>query len=70
MIPPIDVGAIPERLETIEINQLYGRGYGFVDLRLLPSVSAQPNLKLWILDKSQAALAAKLGVDFRPPRHS
>ena len=66
----IEIAATPEVMEAVEMHRLYGRGCGFVDLSLLTSVLANPNMKLWTLDKSQAALAAELHLEFRPPLHS
>lgn len=64
------LATIPETIAAIETHQWSGRGCGLVDLSLLVAVLAQPGMQLWTLDKRQAALAAELGIVFRPPLDS
>jgi predicted nucleic acid-binding protein len=66
----LEMATIPETIAAIETQQWFGRGCGWVDLSLLAAVLAHPDVQLWTLDKRQAALAAELGIAFRPPLDS
>jgi hypothetical protein len=52
----------------IEREQLYGLGWGVVDLALLASTLITPGSRLWSLDKRLTQLAQRFGVAFRPAR--
>ena len=55
-----------ELLGFIERHALQGRGCGFVDISLLASALLEPDTFLWTEDRRLNALAAELGVAFRP----
>lgn len=60
---------LPELLNFIEQERLYGMGCGLVDLALLSSTLITPGARLWTLDKRLAALAARFDVQYVPARH-
>lgn len=69
-----DIATLPQARQAtldevrgfIEREQLYGLGWGVVDLALLASTLLTPGSRLWSLDKRLAQLAQRFGVEFRP----
>ena len=53
-----------EILTLIERRHFYDTGCGAIDITLLASVLLTRDARLWTIDKSLAALAAKLGVAY------
>lgn len=58
--------SMPELLDFIERERLYGLGCGLIDLLLLASTLLTPGAKLWTLDKRLGSLADRFGVGYRP----
>ncbi|WP_233885810.1 type II toxin-antitoxin system VapC family toxin [Paraburkholderia flagellata] len=58
-----------EVMQFIEVERLYGKGCGGVDLTLLASTLMTPGARLWTLDHRLAALATQLGVAWPPTAH-
>ena len=58
-----------EVMQFIEREQLYGQGFGGVDLTLLASTLMTPGAQIWTLDKRLATLARRLGVGYRRKAH-
>jgi predicted nucleic acid-binding protein len=56
------VVTVDEVMTFGEREQLYGLGFGLVDLGLLASTLITPGARLWTLDKRLASLAERLGV--------
>jgi predicted nucleic acid-binding protein len=61
--------SLPEVMQFIEREKLYGLGCGLVDLVLLASVRMTPGTRLWTLDKRLADLADRFGVAHWPTLH-
>lgn len=61
--------SLPEVMEFIEDEKLYGLGCGLVDMALLASTLITPGTKLWTLDKRLAKLAERFGVDYQQTLH-
>ena len=61
--------SLPEVLDFIEREKLYGLGCGLVDLVLLASTLITPQAQLWTLDRRLAALSERFGVAHQPARH-
>lgn len=59
-----------EVLRLIEQEALYGAGIGYVDAQLLAATRLTTDTTIWTRDKRLLALAARLGLEFRPPAHS
>jgi predicted nucleic acid-binding protein len=59
----------PEVMQFIETEQLYGRGYGSVDLTLLASTLMTPGASLWTLDHRLETLARQFSVAFAREMH-
>lgn len=51
-----------EVLEFIRVNQLHGRGIGYIDAHLLASVRVLHGTELWTRDKRLIQAARKLGI--------
>jgi predicted nucleic acid-binding protein len=64
MLRQAKVATTEEVLALIEARRLYDAGCGAVDVALLASVLLTPDARLWTVDRSLAALAARLGVAF------
>jgi hypothetical protein len=47
-------------------RRLLARGIGWIDVRLLASAIVE-RMQLWTADRYLAAVAAELGVAYRPP---
>lgn len=58
--------SLPEVMEFIEQEKLYGLGCGLVDMTLLASTLITPSAKLWSLDKRLSELARRSGVFYQP----
>lgn len=58
-----------EVMQFIEVERLYGKGCGGIDLTLLASTLMTPGARLWTLDHRLAALATQLGVAWPPTAH-
>ncbi len=65
----VNLATIPEVVDFIERERLYGKGCGLVDLVLLASTLMTPGALLWTTDKRLADLAEPLGVLHRPALH-
>lgn len=59
---------LPEVVDFIENEKLYGLGYGLVDLVLLASTLITPDAELWTYDKRLSALCERFGIMHRQPR--
>ena len=57
--------SLPEVMDLIEREELYGLGCGLIDLMLLASTLISPVAELWTLDK-RLALADRFGVLHQP----
>ncbi|WP_371195964.1 hypothetical protein [Glaciecola sp. SC05] len=55
-----------EILTMIEQHQLYGKGFGYIDIALLCSVLITPDSKLWTFDKRLALLSDQFEVLYSP----
>jgi predicted nucleic acid-binding protein len=54
--------SLPEVVDFIDREKLYGQGCGLVDLVLLASTLITPGAQLWTLDKRLGALSDRFGV--------
>ena len=61
--------SLPEMLDFIEREQLFGRGCGWVDLQLLAATCLSEGAVLWSLDLRLDALAEHFGRAYRSPVH-
>jgi predicted nucleic acid-binding protein len=61
--------SLPEMLEFIEREQLFGRGCGWVDLQLLAATCLSEGAVLWSLDQRLQALAERVGRAYPSPVH-
>lgn len=61
--------SLPEVMEFIENEKLYGLGCGLVDMALLASTLITPGTKLWTLDKRLAKLAERFAVAYQHTLH-
>ncbi len=61
LIPQVE---FDEYLYFIEINHLYGKGIGYVDIHLLASAKLA-QAKLWTVDKRLNTAAAKFAIDYK-----
>lgn len=68
-LPYADIAAHVEVLASIERNQLFGCGIGYVDNHLLASVLLRPGTQLWSDDKRLADAALRLGIAFVAGAH-
>jgi hypothetical protein len=66
-LPQLEVVTDPEALRFLERNRLWGRGIGYIDLRLLASVSLNPQVKLWTRDRRLRAIAEQLDLAHAKP---
>lgn len=69
LLQPCNQVTLPEVMEFIEREKLYGLGCGLVDISLLASTLITPSAELWTLDKRLAELAGRFGVAHRPTLH-
>lgn len=61
--------SVPEVMDFVERERLFGLGCGLVDLLLLASSLMTPGAEIWTLDKRLRALADRFGVMYRPGPH-
>lgn len=55
-----------EMLTFINMQNLFGKGCGYVDLALLASARMSLNCRLWTMDKRLHALATDMGIAYIP----
>lgn len=67
-LQPVRQASIPECMDFIEREHLFGLGCGLVDLLLLASTLMTPQAALWTLDKRLGTLAQRFGVAHSPAR--
>ena len=65
-LPQAAAATDAEVLLLIERHRLMGRGIGYIDAHLLASAVLSSPAGIWTADKRLAALAADLGVAYRP----
>jgi predicted nucleic acid-binding protein len=68
-LPSATVADADEVLAFGLLQQLYGKGIGYVDVHLLASAALSGGALLWTRDKRLRAAAQGLGVEFRPAAH-
>lgn len=68
-LQPTQEASIQEVMDFIELERLFGKGCGLVDLLLLASTLMTSGVSLWTLDKRLSALSEQFGVDHCPTRH-
>jgi predicted nucleic acid-binding protein len=61
------IATMSEILRAIEVNKLYGKGCGYIDIALLTSVLVSENVSLWTLDKRLQTLAKGFDIAFSDP---
>jgi predicted nucleic acid-binding protein len=61
--------SLPEVMDLIERESLFGLGCGLVDMVLLASTLITPGATLWTLDKRLVDLAGRFGVVYNPAMH-
>lgn len=64
LLQPSQQATLDEVRGLIEAEQLYGQGYGLVDMVLLASTLITSGALLWTLDKRLADLARRFHVGF------
>lgn len=69
LLQPVTPASVPETMNFIEREKLYGLGCGWVDMTLLASALITPGALLWTLDKRLAALAERFEVAHQTPFH-
>jgi len=58
-----------EVMDLIERKNLYGQGYGIIDLTLLASVLITPGSELWTMDQQLSSISEQFGVRYYPKLH-
>lgn len=58
------IATMSEVLTCIEVNKLYGKGCGYIDIALLTSVLISEKFFLWTLDKRLHTLAKDFDIAF------
>jgi len=61
--------SVPEVMDFIERERLFGLGCGLVDMLLLASALMTPETELWTLNKRLSAMTDRFGVMHRPSLH-
>ncbi|SNX29079.1 hypothetical protein SAMN06295945_1443 [Polynucleobacter meluiroseus] len=61
--------SLPEVMDFIEREKLYGQGCGIVDMILLASTLITPGAELWTLDKHLSSIAESFEVMYCPKLH-
>ena len=61
--------SLQEVTAFVEQNELYGLGYGLVDMVILASTLLTPDTKLWTLDKRLASLSERFDVLYLAKMH-
>ena len=69
LLHPVTPASVPETMDFIEREKLYGLGCGWVDMTLLASTLITPGAVLWTLDKRLATLAERFEVALQTPIH-
>ena len=69
LLPQSQQAALPEVLDFIQREHLYGLGCGLVDLLLLSSTLLTAGALLWTADKRLAKLAQRFFVAYEPALH-
>lgn len=69
LLPQSQQAALPEVLDFIQREYLYGLGCGLVDLLLLSSTLLTAGALLWTADKRLAKLARRFSVAYEPALH-
>lgn len=69
LLQPANQASLPEVMDFIEREALYGLGCGLVDMVLLTSTLITPGATLWTLDKRLASLSERFRVLHRPALH-
>lgn len=62
LLQSVTQASLPEVMDFIEREKLYGLGCGLVDMALLASTLITPSTQLWTEDKRLAHLAKRFGV--------
>lgn len=62
LLQPTQQASLPEVVDFIEREKLFGQGCGLVDMILLASTLITPGAQLWTLDKRLGALSDRFGV--------
>ncbi|KQB58910.1 hypothetical protein AE621_13205 [Acidovorax sp. SD340] len=57
------LATVPETIDFIERQKLYGKGVGFIDFQLLASTVLTAGALLWTADKKLCALARHFNVE-------
>lgn len=65
LLQPATQANLSEVRELIEREQLYGLGYGSIDIALLASTLITPDARLWTFDKRLATLASRFDVGYQ-----
>jgi predicted nucleic acid-binding protein len=60
----IDTVTHSEALYFIEVQQLMGKGIGYIDVQLIASVSLQSDTQFWTRDKRLVTVVNQLGLHF------
>lgn len=68
-LPQSRQASLTEVRELIEREQLFGLGYGLVDLTLLASTMLTTGARLWTQDQRLRRLAQRFQVAYLPARH-
>ncbi|MEB2318095.1 MAG: VapC toxin family PIN domain ribonuclease [Pseudomonadota bacterium] len=68
-LQPSRQASVPEVMDFVDRERLFGLGCGLVDLMLLASTLMTPGAELWTLDRRLRALADRFGVMYRPGPH-
>lgn len=58
----VSLATVPETIDFIERQKLYGKGVGFIDFQLLASTVLTAGALLWTADNKLRALAQHLNV--------
>ena len=62
-LPQSEIAQHVEVMHFIDINQLFGRGIGFVDAHLLAAVRLSPGMSIWTADKRLESVAQTMGLN-------
>ncbi len=62
MLPAARLADTHEVLYFLQVNQLYGKGIGYVDAHLLASTALERTAMLWTRDKRLLQLAQSIGL--------
>lgn len=61
--------SLPEVMDFIEREKLYGLGCGLVDMCLLASTLVTPGTQMWTLDKHLAEMAGRFNAAYQVAAH-